>query len=186
MIFSCVVRERRRSVLWLKSLLRLLLIDPQPGGCRDLFQEAKHIADMAEATRIYGKRIEASIETVNQAAELRIAAETLLGQMLAQTPKNEGGRPLKTGNAEEPVSEPTLSYIGVSKRLSARSQQLAALPVEQPLAHQREAAHLPLQFLTERNLRRSEKSLNQRPFAAHRHGGKAFKPFALGHLRLCI
>ena len=91
-------------------------------------KEAKHIADMAEAARIYGKRIEASIETVNQAAELRIAAETLLGQMLAQTEKAKGGQPYQsTSSAKEPVE--TLAEIGVSKKLSSRAQKLASVPV---------------------------------------------------------
>ena len=95
-------------------------------------KEAKYIADMAEAARIYGKRIEASIETVNQAAELRIAAETLLGQMLGQTKKNTGAAgvgpiAVPEGNRNQ---EPTLKEIGVSKKLSSRAQKLASVPVE--------------------------------------------------------
>jgi hypothetical protein len=43
--------------------------------------------------------------------------------------RNEGGRPAKTGSAEEPVS--TLADLGVDKKLSSRAQRLAELPEEQ-------------------------------------------------------
>ncbi len=56
-------------------------------------------------------------------------AERRLGQMLKEQEKNEGGRPLKTGSSEVPVnSEPTLSDMGISKKLSSRSQKMADVP----------------------------------------------------------
>ena len=48
-------------------------------------QEAKHIADIAEAARIYAKRVGASIEVVNRAVEYKIRAERRLGEILAKT-----------------------------------------------------------------------------------------------------
>jgi hypothetical protein len=65
---------------------------------------------------------------VNYAAEVKIRAERLLGEMLAQTPKNEGGNPNLTSSKSEPVA--TLEEIGVDKKLSMRSQQLASVPIQ--------------------------------------------------------
>lgn len=60
-------------------------------------------------------------------------AERRLGELIREQREtvglNEGGRPKKTGSDEEPVStQPTLASQGVSKKLSARSQKLAAVP----------------------------------------------------------
>jgi nitrate reductase cytochrome c-type subunit len=46
---------------------------------------------------------------------------------------NEGGRPIKTGTAPEPVIDdrPTLAQVGISKKLSARSQAIAAIPANE-------------------------------------------------------
>jgi hypothetical protein len=69
---------------------------------------------------------------VNYAAEVKIRAERLLGEMLAQTPKNPGSRTGGTGGSikEPPVNVPTLEEIGVDKKLSMRSQQLASVPIQ--------------------------------------------------------
>jgi hypothetical protein len=82
------------------------------------------------AAAIYGKRINASIETTNYAAEVRLRAERRLGEMLAMAPKAKGtagaGRPKKGGpKTEPPNGSPTLSSIGISKKESARAQDLA-------------------------------------------------------------
>jgi hypothetical protein len=45
---------------------------------------------------------------------------------------NESDRPIKTGTRKEPVSKPTLSDAGISKKLSSRSQKLAAMPAAEP------------------------------------------------------
>lgn len=103
-------------------------------------QEAKQIADVAEAARVYAKRVEASIITVNHAAEIKIRAERLLGEMLAQTPKNSGARGV--GKSGVPQKNPTFKAAGVSKKQSARSQKLAKIPApvfEHALAERREA-----------------------------------------------
>lgn len=42
---------------------------------------------------------------------------------------NAGGRPIKNSAEMEPVSNvPTLSDIGIDKKLSSRAQQIAAVP----------------------------------------------------------
>jgi hypothetical protein len=62
------------------------------------------------------------------AAEIRIRAERRLGELLAEQPKATGGEQYHkapTGTNSEPV--PTLASQGIDKKLSSRSQHLAAL-----------------------------------------------------------
>ena len=88
--------------------------------------EAKQIADMAEAARVYLERTNASVATVNNATEIRLLAERQMGEFLKQMPKNEGGDPVPHQNR---VSEPpTLASIGITKKQSHVAQKLAAIP----------------------------------------------------------
>ena len=71
------------------------------------------------------------------ATEIRIRAERRLGEMLAETPKQKGesgGRPRNDGKPsakKEPGSlPPTLADMGIDKKLSARSQKLAAVSIK--------------------------------------------------------
>jgi len=92
--------------------------------------EAKHIADVAEAARVYLERTNASTETVTRATEIRLLAERQMGAFLKAMPKATGarmnggdstGKPVVTeGNRRE-----TLAEIGITKKQSARSQTLA-------------------------------------------------------------
>jgi hypothetical protein len=71
------------------------------------------------------------VEIVNRAGEIRIEAEHLLGQMLKQTKKNTGAAgvgpiAVPEGNRNQ---EPTLKEQGISKKLSARAQKLADIPI---------------------------------------------------------
>lgn len=61
---------------------------------------------MADTARMFGKRIEASQETTNQAAEIRLRAERRLGVMPKENPKNTGDKGSKiTGSKRVPVKE---------------------------------------------------------------------------------
>lgn len=100
--------------------------------CRTVM-EAKQIADVAEAARVYLERTNASVETVNRAAEIRTLAERQMGEFLKTMPKATGtagaGRPSLGGSGRElPKSEPTLAEIGITKKESSRAQQLASIP----------------------------------------------------------
>ncbi len=68
---------------------------------------------------------------MQMAAEIKVRAERRLGEMLREQKAaggmNDGGRPTKTGSSLEPVL-PTLAEVGIDKKLSMRSQQLAAMP----------------------------------------------------------
>ena len=95
--------------------------------------DAIHVIGMAEAAKAYGKRVGASIETINVAAEIRLRAERRLGKILLSTPKAKGSakkgwnKPKKRGNKTEPRldAHPTLAESGISKKLSSQSQEIA-------------------------------------------------------------
>jgi hypothetical protein len=97
-------------------------------------QDAKRIADIAEAARVYAKRVKAGTEAVNYAMELRLRAERLLGGMLARTPDSKPG-PKQLSSKKEPNSHiPRLSDLGIDKKLSSRAQVLAAIAACRSLA----------------------------------------------------
>lgn len=116
-------------------------------ACRALAEcksvdEVKTWADKAAAMQAYGRMAKDKTLEVD-AAEIRIRAERRLGEMLADSDLQKGGRPPeKTGRVERPVSkQPTLADAGISKDLSSRAQKLAAVPeakFEAELAAKRE------------------------------------------------
>jgi len=92
--------------------------------------EAKQIADVAEAARVYLERTNASTETVNRATEIRLLAERQMGEFLKQMPKATGAAgvgpiAVPDGNRNQP---PTLASIGITKKQSANAQKLADIP----------------------------------------------------------
>ena len=80
-----------------------------------------------EAARQLGK----SHTTEVVAAEIKVRAERRMGEMLREQKEaggfNAGGRPSETSRNERQVS---LADVGISRDLSARSLQLAAMPAE--------------------------------------------------------
>lgn len=95
-------------------------------------QQVQEVIAVAEAAKVFAKRVNASIETINYAAEVRLRAERKLGEILAKTPKAPAGRPIKIGSKLEPISKPpTLAAAGISKKISSRAQTLAAIPEEE-------------------------------------------------------
>lgn len=101
--------------------------------CKDAM-EAKQIADVAEAARVYLERTQASVETVNRATEVRLLAERQMGEFLKTMPKNEGMKgSVVSGSTREPVRDetPTLASIGISKKQSSVAQKLADIPADE-------------------------------------------------------
>ena len=90
--------------------------------------EAKGIADAAEAARVYLERTKASVDTVNEASEVRLMAEKQMGEFLKVTPKQDGGDAMKARSLPGTEVPPTLSDMGITKKESARAQKLASLP----------------------------------------------------------
>lgn len=95
--------------------------------------EVKDIRDKALAMAAYARQAK-DTELMQNAAEIKVRAERALGEMIRQQKEtqglNEGGRPQKTGSVAEPVL-PTLSDVGIDRKLSMRSQQLAAMSESQ-------------------------------------------------------
>jgi hypothetical protein len=113
--------------------------------------EVKDIRDKAQAIAAYYRERDASLEMQNDAAEVRLRAERRLGDLLKAMPKNEGGRPTKTGTSEEPVS--TLGEIGITKKQSSVWQRIAALAEEEFEERIADAKENGLELTTSRVLR---------------------------------
>lgn len=95
-------------------------------------QQVKQVIALADAAKVYAKQVDASVETINRASEIRLRAERRLGEMLKESPKNQGAKGIGTSAVpKENHTPPTLAEAGISKKLSSRAQQLAALPVDQ-------------------------------------------------------
>lgn len=97
--------------------------------------EAKQIADVAEAARVYLERTNASAETVNRATEIRLLAERQMGEFLQTMPKNEGAMGKRTSayvsdTALDDVKDgrPTLKEIGITYHESHVAKKLASIP----------------------------------------------------------
>jgi hypothetical protein len=112
--------------------------------------EAKEICDVAEAMKAYA-RMSKDRQMEIDASEIRIRAERRLGEMIAEQKRTVGLNPgVRTqgggdgaGGAmqEPPADRPTLADAGIDKKLSSRSQQIAAIPeadFENTLAEHRE------------------------------------------------
>ena len=86
------------------------------------------IRDKALAIQMHAKQAK-NLDAERKAAEIRVRAERRCGELLAEMPKAEGGRPPKTGNRSEPVSAPqTLSDLGITKKQSSDWHKLADFP----------------------------------------------------------
>lgn len=102
--------------------------------------EVKNIHDVATAMKAYAKQAQDKQLEID-ASEIRIRAERRLGEMIRQQKEtvglNEGragtGRPPLGGSEKEPPKDtrPTLAEVGISKKLSSRSQAIAAIPQEE-------------------------------------------------------
>jgi N6-adenosine-specific RNA methylase IME4 len=102
--------------------------------------EAKDLADKAEAVRIYARQAK-NRQLEIDAAEIRLRAERRLGELLIEHKRTVG---LATGTRGQlvgpgviggrddrpPIERLNLATLGVSKDLSARCQQLAAVPAD--------------------------------------------------------
>jgi len=99
--------------------------------------EVKKIHDVAAAMKAYARQANDRQLEID-AGEIRIRAERRLGEMIRAQKEGEGlakgGQPYQSTGAEmEPVgkSVPTLAQVGISKKLSSRSQAIAAIPEDE-------------------------------------------------------
>ena len=97
-------------------------------------REIMRIADTAEAMRMYARRAHYGLMAQNLCAKIRVHAERRLGEYLG---------PIRSGRPRSRIAQgpdgtpkmvasgdhfPTLGELGITKRLSARAQRLAAIP----------------------------------------------------------
>jgi hypothetical protein len=111
-------------------------------------------ASTADALRRYAQRARLGMTAQNRCAELRLRAERKLGEYLAGTPRNLGGRPkpVPFGNGF-----PTLDDLGITRKLSHRAQRLAAIPARDFDWYLRTAAEQEWEITTRLLLHYSER-----------------------------
>jgi site-specific DNA-methyltransferase (adenine-specific) len=102
----------------------------------DSATDAKKVADLARAAEVYAERQKLGQEAITYAHGVVVDAKTLMGELLRETPRNGGGRPLKTCAQVEQVSPPTLAEQGIDRKSSAEAQALARLKEQAPKAHE--------------------------------------------------
>jgi len=102
--------------------------------CRTI-QDAKKIADMASAAKVYAKKAQLGDEAIRYANEIRVEALRLLGDMLKQTERARGAKgigpnavPDRYHNAENP----TLADMGLTKKESSAAQSLSTFAEKKP------------------------------------------------------
>src|SRR5262245_55352213 len=94
-------------------------------------EDAKKLIDVGVAARVWSERQKLGQEARDSAFEFVLRAERRLGELLAETERNRGGKPIETPRhviANVVVDpRPTLSQMGVSRDLSSRAQKIAAI-----------------------------------------------------------
>jgi hypothetical protein len=97
--------------------------------------EVKDIRDKSDAMRHYARQAKNKDLEID-AAEIRIRAERRLGEMLLEQKESDGFNTGAKGIGPIAVPQenrnpnPTLVDVGIDKKLSMRSQKVAALPEE--------------------------------------------------------
>ena len=96
----------------------------------DTIQKAKELKDLALTAADWAKRKGMGEEAIRHAKSYAIEAERKIGEMLKATERAKAGRPSKNkiSTPKEPISAPTLSELGLTKKESSRAQVLAVLP----------------------------------------------------------
>lgn len=127
------------------------VIDPAFDNAERALAEAESLADVinvrdqAEAIRVLMARQKRSLEWQNRAAEIKLRAERKAGELLAQVPRDKGGRPAENSPHREASFTGYQSAIrdaGIPKATAERWQQVAAIPepvFEDHIAHTKQA-----------------------------------------------
>lgn len=104
-------------------------------GRAESLWEIKQVLAVAEAAKLYAKRVKAGREVEQRAGELVVRAERKLGEAVIVIPKQHGARGMagpgrgKRGVKTEPRLEapPTMESLGIGKRESSRAQKLGRM-----------------------------------------------------------
>lgn len=91
--------------------------------------EVKDIRDKSIAMEAYARQAKDS-NLMQMAAEIKVRAERRLGEMLREQKETVGMAKPGRISVDDDDRIPTLTEVGISKDLSSRSQQLAAMPAD--------------------------------------------------------
>jgi hypothetical protein len=89
--------------------------------------EVKTIRHKAEAARIYARQVQLGLEAQNDAAEIKLRAERLLGELLAGLDLQDGGDAARARSQRATEVPPRLRDLGISKTQSSRWQAIASV-----------------------------------------------------------
>jgi hypothetical protein len=106
-------------------------------------EAARSVLAQTKVLEAATRAVDLTMETITEAAALRVRAERRVGQLLAEQPKNVGTRPHGRSKMTTADDTPTLAERGISKDGSAQMQRLAAVPeplFEQALAEAKDEA----------------------------------------------
>jgi N6-adenosine-specific RNA methylase IME4 len=155
---------------------RLRLLVSALGEARS-FADLADISHEAETLRALLKRQRLGLQAQQQAALLKIEAETRIGEMLAEIERQPPGRPRR--NDSPGIVLPRLRDLGLSPGIAHRALRLAALPrwlregtIRYALDHQREMTTKWLLMRCESDMQR-QRNLEPQP------GGRVEDLFAL-------
>ena len=101
--------------------------------CRSV-NDAVKVAAMADAARIFAKRVDAGIDTVNKCTAFQVKAERRMGEHLLKMPKNTGAKGIGKSVVQKLHHTPTIADLGLVgspdriKKVSARCRKLAKQP----------------------------------------------------------
>jgi len=95
-------------------------------ACAEIPQQAVEIADVAEAARVYAKRVGASLPVINRATSIKLMAERKAGEILAGMENISKGGDRKSSDTRSLGS--SLSDMGITKKQSSRWQRAATVP----------------------------------------------------------
>ena len=113
------------------------------------------------AIETWAKAEKKDAELQNLIAEQKLRTQRILGQLLKEAEKNEGGRPSKTPTPKEGV----LSDLGISHKQSSTFQQIASIPTkafDEFIKEKKEAVNDAVAELTTAGAVRLAKSFKQK------------------------
>jgi len=93
--------------------------------------EAKDIHDKADAVRAYARQAK-DTEMVSWASEIKLRAMRRMGELLAETERQQPG---EYQRSRDTTVAPSLSDLGISRDTSSLSQKIAAVPENEFEAH---------------------------------------------------
>lgn len=93
-------------------------------------QDTKQILDIAGAAETYAKRQKLGDEAIGYAHAIKVEALRRLGEMLKDSPRNEGAKGIGTSAVPKENRTPTLNDLGIDKKTSSIAQKMADLPAD--------------------------------------------------------